>query len=185
MIELPKATNLLIAPPQMPDSRFQKAVMMLTHDHEGGSFALCVNRPTHNTLTDIAREIDIDLNLNFPMYWGGPVNSGVIWMLHSSEWSVDRTIELNDEWSMTSDVKMFYHLSDGDVPKYFRITFGMCTWAPGQLESEMRGVPPWNKNASWLTAENPGPEWLIEMSPETLWEASTALCSQQAVNSWF
>ncbi len=186
MIELPDSGDLLIAPPGIPDSRFKDSVLLLTHDHRGGSFALCVNKPTEHVLTDAIQEIEglEDVDLRFPLYWGGPINPGTIWMLHSSEWDSEHTVRINDEWSMTSHVSMFYALADGDYPNYFRLSFGYCSWAPGQLKAELRGLPPWNHKHSWLVAKNPGPEWLFEHAVDELWDSATELSSRQAVDSW-
>ena len=184
MIQLPNSTDLLIAPPNIPDPRFKRAVLMLTHDHHGGSFALCLNKSTHHTLKDILEETGIETNLNFPLYWGGPVSTNSVWMLHSSEWSTEHTAEINDEWSMTSNISMFHHLADGDCPRHFRMMFGYCTWAQGQLRAELQGNPPWSKKHSWLVAENPGAEWLFEHPVDELWDAAAELSGQQAVQSW-
>lgn len=183
-----ESTDLLIAPPTIPDPRFRKTVLMMTHQHEGGSFALCLNRPSKYVCTDIIKELDAvdNLELNIPLYWGGPVSPSTIWMLHSSEWQMsERTITVTDQWSMTSNEGMFQHLADGDVPRQFRLVFGFCSWAPNQLEAELRGLPPWNPKHSWLVAKNPGAEWLFEQPVENLWENATTLCSHQAVDSWF
>lgn len=178
--------DLLIAPPKMPDPRFRKTVLMMTHEHEVGTIALCVNKPTPHTLQDLVKEleIDIDISLNFPLYWGGPVSHGTVWMLHSSEWRTEDTITISTDWAMTSNEEMFHCLADGDCPINFRMMFGYCSWAPGQLEAEMRGIPPWHHQSSWLVAKNPGPEWLLEQPEELLWERSTELCAHQAVASW-
>lgn len=183
-MQKPKATDLLIAPPQIPDPRFRKTVLMLTHDHRGGSFALCVNRPTEHTLQDIVEELGIDTELNFPLYWGGPVNSNTVWMLHSTEWSCEHTVEINEEWSMTSNIEMFRDFAIGNFPRHFRLMLGYCSWSRGQLEAELAGMPPWNHNNSWLIAENLGPEWLFEQPVELLWESATTLSSHQAVSNW-
>lgn len=186
MIEI-KSTDLLIAPPSIPDPRFRKTVLMLTHSHEGGSFALCLNRPSRYVCNDILKDLELgeDLNLEIPLYWGGPVNPSTVWMLHSSEWSLDdRTVPIDSNWSMTSNEQMFVHLADGDCPQEFRLMFGFCSWSPQQLEAELRGLPPWNPNHSWLVAANPGAEWIFEQPVENLWENATTLCSHQAVDSW-
>ena len=185
MSKITPPPSLLIAPPNMPDPRFAKSVLLLTHHQQGGSSAICINRPTEHVVSDVLRELDLDFELHFPVYWGGPVNSGVVWMLHSSEWAMEDTVAINDHWSMTSDVGMFAHLADHDCPRYFRITVGMSTWGPGQLQMELDGTPPWNKSNSWLVTDNPGPEWLFEQDPETLWDQATELCGRQAVKSWF
>lgn len=157
---------------------------MLTHDYPNGSFALCVNKPTEHTLQDIIDELGIETNLNFPLYWGGPVNPGTVWMLHDSAWSIDQTVEVNDEWSMTSNIDMFRHLADGDYPQHFRLMIGYCSWARGQLQAEIAGSPPWQNGHSWLIAKNKGPEWLFDQPEDRLWETATELSSHQAVASW-
>jgi putative transcriptional regulator len=182
-----RPSDLLIAPPNLPDARFRKAVLMLTHSHEGGSFALCLNRPTRYDCMDILKDLDLDedINMPLPLYWGGPVSPGTVWMLHSSEWSMqDHTVEINDEWSMTSNERMFLCLNDGDQPQQFRLMFGFCSWAPGQLQAELKGLPPRNPKHSWLVAQNPGAEWVFEQPVENLWENATTLSSHQAVDSW-
>lgn len=166
---------------------------MLTHSHEAGSFALCVNRASNYTVQDLVDQaqvelsidLEIDCDLRFPLYWGGPVSPSTIWMLHSSEWHLDDiTVIIDDQWSMTSNVKMFHRLADGDMPREFRIMYGYCSWAPGQLENELRGQAPWRPEQAWLIARNLGPEWLFEQPVESLWENATTLSSHQAVDSW-
>lgn len=180
----PNSTDLLISPPNIPDSRFRNTVLMLTHDHDGGSFALCVNRETKYTLKDLLEDTEIELNVNFPVYWGGPVGASTVWMLHSSEWSIDNTVEIDEHWSMSSSIEMFRALALGDCPRHFRILFGYCSWAPGQLQCELDGLGPWKKEHSWLVAKNLGPEWLFEQPVETVWDNCTTLSSHQAVDSW-
>lgn len=166
---------------------------MLTHSHSAGSFALCVNKPTKYTVQDLIEQatfeldidIDMDCELQFPLYWGGPVSPSTIWMLHSSDWTLtDTTVEINEQWSMTSNINMFYHLADGDMPREFRIMYGYCSWAPGQLECELAGREPWRPEHAWLVARNLGPEWLFNQASEDLWENATTLSAHQAVDSW-
>lgn len=180
----PTSSDLLIAPPNIPDPRFRKSVLMLTHDHRSGSFALCINKPSKFTLDQVLAELDLDYNLNFPLYWGGPVNAGTVWMLHSTDWECEHTVAVTTDWAMTSHISMFSHLADGDYPEHFRIFMGYCSWSPGQLANELAGSPPWSHNNSWLVANNLGPEWLFEQPVELLWENATTLSAHQAVDSW-
>jgi len=176
--------DVLIAPPRIQDTRFDRAVIMLTHRRQGAAFGLCVNKPSKHTVADLTPELDIDLEDDIPLYWGGPVHPQTIWMLHSNEWQLEHTIAINSHWSMTSHHTMFHHLSDGDYPEFFRITFGFCGWARGQLDSELRGDPPWTPDSSWLTWANPTPHDLMANDPLELWRASTQYSSRQAVNMW-
>ena len=180
------ATDLLIAPPAMPDPRFRRSVLMITHEHDSGSFALCVNRPTTHTLVDVLANSEINI-INppaIPVYWGGPVSSNSLWMLHSTDWATDDTAVITSAWAMTSSESMFHSIADGDTPRHFRIVMGYCSWAQGQLDAELNGSGPWQKQHSWLVAQNLGPEWLLDQDPETLWSSATTLCSHQAVDSW-
>lgn len=157
---------------------------MLTHEHRAGSFALCVNRETGHTLKDLLDGTGIDTNFNFPIYWGGPVNQSTVWMLHSDDWSIRETVPLPNGWAMTSNSNMFSKMSDGPLPRHFRIMFGFCSWGENQLRCELEGLGPWKKEHSWLVAKNLGPEWLFETPVDSLWESATTLCSHQAVDSW-
>lgn len=176
--------DLLIAPPNISDSRFEKAVLLLTHDTIYGSIAFCVNRPSNHKLNDIIKELDLELPDNFNLYWGGPVHQNTVWMLHEAEWSCEHTISVNDNWALTSHTSMFQHLADGDYPNRFRFFFGQASWAPGQLEGELSGEHPWKKSHSWLIAKQADPEWLLETSYRELWVESTQICSEQAIDRW-
>lgn len=181
-----RATDLLIAPPGMPDLRFRNSVLFLTHHRDQGSFALCVNKSTAWTLPEVLEGTDLrpDILPNIPVYWGGPVSPQSLWMLHSSDWVCEGTVMLSTAWAMTSSEKMFYHMADRDLPRQFRIVMGYCSWAPGQLEGELEGHRPWHREQSWLVAHDIGPEWLLEQDSEDLWASATTLCSHQAVDSW-
>ena len=181
-----QSTDLLIAPPGIQDPRFANAVILLTHDHPRGSFGLCVNKPTEYTLDQVLAESDIDVvNVpSLPIYWGGPMSPGSLWMIHSADWVCSKTTMLTSAWAMTSAEEMFHCLADGDAPKHFRIVMGYASWGPGQLTCEIEGLGPWRKESSWLVAHNLGPEWLFDQAPEDLWANATTLCSHQAVDSW-
>jgi len=181
-----RATDLLIAPPGMPDARFRNTVLMLTHDHHAGSFALCVNKTTRWCLDEVIEASDISLDHvpSIPVYWGGPVSPNSLWMIHSAEWQTKNTVQLDSEWAMTSDVEMFQHIADRDYPNYFRIVMGYCSWAPGQLAAELQGQPPRAKQAAWLVAHNLGAEWLFEQPLEDVWANATTVSSHQAIDSW-
>jgi putative transcriptional regulator len=175
--------DLLIAPPKITDSRFEKSVLLIAH-HRETSLAFCLNKKTGHRLSDIVRELNLNLPQDIDLYWGGPVHTNTVWMIHDSSWQHDATVQINDEWFFTSHFSMFHQMADRDMPERFRIVFGCASWAPGQLEAELEGSPPWSKNHSWLVLEKPDPEWLLECDVNKLWIDSTDLCSKKAVAQW-
>lgn len=183
---IPEVGDILIAPHNMVDPRFKNSVILLTHHEADGSFGLCVNKPTEHTVKEMLENNDIRVSsdLNFPMYWGGPVGLNKIWMIHSPEWSSDHTVEINHQWSMTSNESMFHIIADGQVPKYFRVMFGFSAWGPDQLENELTGEPPWRKEHSWLIANAPSVEWLLDQEETDLWKSAVSLSATQAVDQW-
>lgn len=174
--------SLLIAPPTIPDQRFESAVLLLAHNETEGSLAFCLNKVSEYTVKDLLPNEDFELN--FPLYWGGPVGKSTVWMLHSKEWETENTLDINDEWSMSSTIEMFNELAEGNCPQQFRLFYGYCSWNSGQLESEIQGERPWNHSHSWLIAENPGIEWTMEQPVEDLWTSATGMSAHQAVQNW-
>ena len=180
----PEPGSLLIAPPTMKDGRFAKSVMLLTHNNQHGAFAICLNKPTRHTTESIKEELNIEANLPFQLYWGGPVNNGSVWLVHDNMWEISSTMYVDDEWRITSDEAMFHHMADGDLPRTFRLAFGCASWAPGQLDMELSGKPPFSKSSSWLFTEKVSPEWLFETPVDELWDQATKLASTQAIDHW-
>jgi putative transcriptional regulator len=177
--------DLLISPVHMPDPRFKETVMLLTHDNDHGSFALCLNKPMPRQVSDVIED-QIDIT-NFPdqtLYWGGPVSPHTIWMLHDSDWCSEHTVSVNDQWSMTSHLSMFHSLAQGDTPRHFRICSGFAAWAVGQLEMEIQGQQPWRPESSWLIAHDASAEWALDQDESQLWKNSVALSANQAIGQW-
>lgn len=176
--------DVITAPPTMQDLRFRRTSLLITYHDLDGSLALCLNRPTNHTLEKISSEIGLTQPLKFPLYWGGPVSQGTIWMLHSPDWGLENTVTVNDVWSLTSNEQMFWAAQNGDLPRYFRFFHGFCSWQAEQLDKELRGVPPWSHKSSWLIVDQPDAETMLEMPVEELWQHCLNLSGQQAVDSW-
>lgn len=173
--------NFLISPPSMSDSRFAKSVVMLTH-HSDTSLGFCINKPLKHSFKEVIRELDIDLTFDPTVFWGGPVNQSTVWMLHDNSWTHPASIQINETWNMISHITMFNNFNDDYKPAHFKIIMGCSSWAPDQLESELRGDPPWSQNHSWLVLKDPSPSLLTDIDGEDLWKVTTDLCVKQSVS---
>lgn len=175
--------DLLIAPPSMQDSRFARSVIMLTSVGMITS-GFVLNRATDHSVNDLVSKMNLDLDEEIPVYWGGPVSPNTVWMLHDPDWQHDQTVQINEHWSATSHLSMFHHINDGDRPQRFRVFIGCASWAPGQLDHELEGTPPWTQNSSWLTVHRPDPDCLLDSDGDDLWTQATGMSRQQAVDQW-
>lgn len=183
-MDLPERGDVLIAPPQMLDSRFNQSVILVTHRDIDGTWGIVLNKATGTTTKELFARADIDCDLDLELYWGGPVSPGVIWMLHDDSWSMDNTVQLEHGWCMTSNPRMFNKLKNEGFPDHWRLFYGFAGWGQGQLENEIEGTQGWKHNSSWLWAQSLGPAWAFDQDPEHLWEQSLHLAGQQAVASW-
>ena len=147
--------NLLIAPPAVKTSFWHKTVVMVTENHEQGSVGLVLNKPSNLTIRDFGEQLGLHLNIPGNVYVGGPVNSKSLSLLHSPDWVSKNTMQVNNKFLLSSDEDVLPRLADGDCPRYWRLFLGLCGWAPSQLISEIKGIPPWKHENSWcLTNSN-------------------------------
>lgn len=184
-LDLVEVTDLLIAPPRMLDPVFAETVLMVTQATERQHVALCINRPSEYTVRDLGHKVGVDIDSDEPLYWGGPVSAGTIWLLHDSEWQSSNTYQLNQHLSMTSSNQMFEEIGSRNLPRYWRFVFGYACWSPGQLAGEIAGMPPWNRRHSWLTAELPtDATWVFDTASRDMWQQAAEISGQQAVRNW-
>lgn len=147
------AGKLLISPPKVRGNFWQKAVIFLTENHSKGSVGLTLNKPSKMTIRDFARQHNVDINVKGFVYVGGPVNVKAFTMLHSADWSCDNTMQVNDQFALSSSPNMLHQLAMGNCPRVWRLFVGLAGWTAGQLENELAGTPPYDHNLSWLLAQ--------------------------------
>lgn len=180
-------TDLLVAPPSLPDERFGGTVLIvINHVESMGSIGLCLNRPLFVTVEDVLENNNINEEfLDHEIYWGGPVNEETLWILHTNDWAIENTIPINDEWSITSHENMFQYLTPINQPRLMRMFMGYCSWEVGQLRAELTGMPPFEKKHSWLVISDKDPEEVLEAEIEDMWEQACEIACAQAVDKVF
>lgn len=168
----------------MADSRFREAVILLTH-HAHNSLGLVLNRPLPNTLREITDKLDLEIDQDWPLYWGGPVATSTVWLLHDRGWQHPASIPVDRNWSVLSHVSMFQQFVESSLPLDFRIFMGCSSWAPEQLRAELEGEPPWSQRNSWLILEEPDTDLVLDPDPEGQWtraiEQSVKVAAQQCL----
>lgn len=175
--------DLLIAPPGMKDARFAQTVLLITEHDIFGTKALCLNRGLNNTVNQMIQTSEYRLLRDRELFWGGPVNTTNLWLLHEKGWNCDNTVDVNDLWSISSSINMFTDLNVTQ-PDYQRFCLGFASWYPGQLELEIQGEPPWTESGSWLVAHRVRPEQIFRTNSRDLWHWACELAADQAVSHW-
>ena len=124
---------------------------MVTEHHPHGSVGLVLNKRSELSLRSFGEQLGHDLDMPGFVYQGGPVNNKSLTLLHTTEWSCKNTLRISEEFSISSADDILPKLAMGDQPEQWRLFLGMAGWAPKQLISEVKGIPPY-ESCSWCTA---------------------------------
>ena len=73
-----------------------------------------------------------------PIHFGGPVESGRGFVLHSNEYQQNATLEVDGDISLTATVDVLKAIARGRGPKHSLLALGYAGWGPGQLDDEIR-----------------------------------------------
>lgn len=135
--------KLLIALPGMSDPRFEKSVIFMCAHSAEGAMGLIVNKPIEGLgFQDLVKNLNIRVKSNAPdspVLFGGPVDTGRGFVLHSSEYrSGDGTMPVTSEISLTATLDILRAMAEGQGPEQAAFTLGYAGWGPGQIEDEIR-----------------------------------------------
>jgi putative transcriptional regulator len=163
--------KILIAPPSVKGSFWQKTVILITESHEQGNMGLVLNKPTKVSIKDFAQQNSTVLNEKGFVHIGGPVQSKALTLLHSAEWKCSNTMKITSDLAISSSPDILSMMAMGHKPKQWRMFVGLCSWTKGQLYNEINGIPPYTKNHSWLTA-TPNFDLLFDHDTQSQWTES-------------
>ncbi len=141
--------NLLIAMPQMRDPRFQRSVIYMCVHNPKGAMGLVVNRLVDTlTFPDLLQQLNIDtddLKQTIRVHFGGPVESGRGFVLHSDDFKDSGTTVVPGGLALTATIDILKAIAGGGGPRRCLLALGYAGWGAGQLDGELQA------NA-WLSA---------------------------------
>jgi len=132
--------QLLVATPDMQDSRFAQAVILICEHNEHGALGININVPSEVTFDEILKSLEIDAAekpLPHAIYEGGPVNTQCGFILHQSEPIFDSTIQIAKEIHLTTSKDIIKAIAANQVDGKWLMALGCATWDSGQLEQEI------------------------------------------------
>ena len=136
--------HFLIATEKMKDDRFSKTVIVMLESNENGAWGLVINKrlgtmpiallidPSLNTSNEREELFKIDI----PVFWGGPVDTKEIFVLHSAEYKSETTKSYGNI-SISQDYDILFDIAENKGPKKSLVILGYSGWGGGQLEGEM------------------------------------------------
>ncbi len=162
--------QVLIAMPGIGDVRFERSVIYLCGHSDDGAMGLIVNKPVDDvTFPELLEQLGITTppEEQIRVLFGGPVETGRGFVLHSNDYYVDgSTLQVSDDIGLTATIEILEQIAEGDGPDRSILALGYAGWAPGQLEEEILAN-------GWLHCEA-NPELLFGSSDATKWEQALA-----------
>lgn len=134
--------SLLVAMPGMSDPRFAHSVIYICAHSGDGAMGLIVNRIVESLdFTELLTQVgvdDITVTRDLPIHYGGPVETGRGFVLHSREYRHEGTISVDDHIGLTASVDVLREVARGGGPDKCLLALGYAGWGSGQLEIEMQ-----------------------------------------------
>jgi len=135
--------QILIAMPGMEDPRFTKTLVYLCAHSSDGAMGLILNKRADGLkLKDLFGKLGIPIGSamgKIPVHYGGPVETGRGFVLHSSDYhSDDATLQVDTATSMTATLDILHAMAMNRGPDKSIVALGYAGWAPGQLEAELQ-----------------------------------------------
>ncbi len=134
--------QLLIAMPNMRDPRFTRTVIYVCAHNADGAMGLVVNRLVGSvTFPDLLDQLGIDTKAvteEIRVHFGGPVESGRGFVLHSGEYHHASTLQVAEQMALTATVDILQDIAKDAGPRRSLLALGYAGWGPGQLDAEIQ-----------------------------------------------
>jgi putative transcriptional regulator len=178
MMDEPESTTaefldgqILIAMPGMQDPRFHRSLVYLCAHSADGAMGMIVNKHADDLkLKDLFGKLGIPIGSEIsgePVHYGGPVEMGRGFVLHSSDYhSDDATMQVDDGTSMTATLDILHAMAGDSGPHRAIVALGYAGWAPGQLEAELQAN-------GWLACPADG-DLLFGTDEDSKWDKALA-----------
>ncbi|MDB2385450.1 YqgE/AlgH family protein [Polaribacter sp.] len=153
--------NLLIAEPSiLNDNSFKRSIVLLTEHTSENSVGFILNRPLEYTLEDLIP----DLDCNFTVYQGGPVEQDNLYFVHKIPELLSGSIEVANGifWGGNFDALKKLLINKQVTTDDIRFFLGYSGWGKYQLQEEMN-------QKSWFVTGNDFDN-ILSIDEENLWK---------------
>jgi len=170
----PKITSLtgqlLIAAPTIGDPRFAHTVILMVRHDEEGALGIVINRPVEErsiaSLLEAPGEDVSGISGSLRIFAGGPVQPELGFVVHSAEYRLDETLDVDGRVAMTANRQILRDIGHNRGPVKSLFALGYAGWGPGQLEGELA-------RHDWFTTREE-PRLIFDDDRANLWEDAMA-----------
>lgn len=143
--------KILIAMPFLPDPRFSHAVIYVCGHDTQEAMGLMLNKVLPNvTFQELLAQMEINVSIaepqKIPIHYGGPVDVGRGFVLHSSDYTSESTVLIDNGFAMTATLDILRAIALKQGPRDILLALGYVGWSSGQLEHEIQ-------ENGWLTID--------------------------------
>jgi putative transcriptional regulator len=135
------AGQLLIAAPSLQGSPFERAVILVAQHIRDGALGVVINRPLNErpiaSLIEAFGADATDVNGSVRVYLGGPVSPEIGFVVHSAEYHLADTIDIDGKVALTAAPDVLRDIGHGKGPSKSLVAFGYAGWGPSQLDDEI------------------------------------------------
>ncbi|MCC7275053.1 MAG: YqgE/AlgH family protein [Alphaproteobacteria bacterium] len=158
--------RLLVAMPTIGDPRFDRAVIYMCAHSEEGAMGLVVNKLLGSlTVSELMKQLSLEgsaATASMPVHFGGPVETGRGFVLHSADQTYDGTLVVDGRMALTATMDVLKAIAAGSGPRQALMALGYSGWGPGQLDDEIQAN-------GWLQV--PADDDLVfGTAPDATWE---------------
>ena len=132
--------QIIVSMPSLQDERFYKTVIYICAHSSEGSMGIIINKKIdYDLFPNLLEQLGIDKPINKKLFlrYGGPVESGRGFVLHSDDIVRKETLNIGKGVALTNTSEFFHDLVKGKGPKNSILALGYAGWQPGQLENEI------------------------------------------------
>lgn len=161
MLYIKKGKLLIAEPSIIGDVSFNRSIILLADHNSEGSIGFIMNKPLDFCLGDIIADIDS----NFKIYNGGPVQQDNLYFVHKVAELIPESIEISEGlyWSgnfnQVSKLVKNNKINQNDI----RFFLGYSGWDANQLNSELC-------SNTWILSDNTHQNNIIEEVDASFWK---------------
>jgi len=160
--------QILIALPDMQDTRFKEAIILICEHNKDGAMGLVLNHTLDINTQQVFNDLNLDEPLiNQPIFDGGPLNKNCGFVIHNNNDSFKSSINIKNQLTLTTSKDLLEKISSQQFESQWKFILGYAGWNKNQLENEIA-------ENTWLTCPA-DLDLIFNTEPNKQWQNALAL----------